>query len=275
MVDTVRSIMSGGISRNFIVHLPTNYTIFRRYPTVLNLHGGAGNAEQHMNMCNMNVEADTQGFIVVYPNGTGPMGKYTFNAEVCCGSAKKQNIDDVSFLSDVITYVNRSFCSDGRFYMCGFSNGGVMTYSYAEKLSFPGKLKGISVVEAATPGIDRTPPAIPMMQFHGLLDDHIPYEGGYGLNSLEPVDWISVDENIAYWNKINNTSTTPLITDSQYYTLYNYPGNSSSSKSVILYKIKGGGHTWAGGNPPPVYLGPLVSEVNINKIMLSFFKKIK
>jgi polyhydroxybutyrate depolymerase len=223
----------------------------------------------------MNAEADAQGFIVVYPNGTGSMNKYTFNAEVCCGTALKKGVDDITFITDLINYIYGRFCSDGRFYMCGFSNGGVMTYYYAEQLISTGKLKGISVVEGATPSVIKTPPAIPMMQFHGTLDTHVPYSGGYGEDSFEPVDWISVEDNIAYWNKINNTSTTPLVTDTRYYTLYNYPAKSISSKPVILYKIKGGGHTWAGGNPPPIDLGPLISEVNINKIMLSFFKDMK
>ena len=84
--------------RAYILHVPAK--LGPRPPLVLNFHGGGGNATQHQKYSQMDAVADREGFLVVYPEGSGPLeGRLqTWNAGGCCGMAVRDNIDDVAFV---------------------------------------------------------------------------------------------------------------------------------------------------------------------------------
>ena len=56
---------------------------------VLAFHGGASNASIMVRFCGLNEKADKEGFIAVYPNGTGRLERWllTWNGGNCCGYA--------------------------------------------------------------------------------------------------------------------------------------------------------------------------------------------
>ena len=60
-----------GYERSWIAILPKDYTPQKSYPLVIALHGGGGTAKQLMTSTKkrFNKLADSEGFIVVYPQG--------------------------------------------------------------------------------------------------------------------------------------------------------------------------------------------------------------
>jgi len=71
---------------------------------VLVLHGGGGNAANAEKITGFTENAKQEGFIVVYPEGTGRLkGKLlTWNAGPCCGYAMKHHVNDVGFINFII-----------------------------------------------------------------------------------------------------------------------------------------------------------------------------
>lgn len=74
----------GGQNRSYYVHVPPLPNT-EPLPVVVSLHGG-GNAQQHRESSGIDAAADRDGYIAVYPNGSGRMSEHllTWNAGNCC-----------------------------------------------------------------------------------------------------------------------------------------------------------------------------------------------
>src|ERR1700693_5804479 len=68
-----RTIAVGATTRTYGVHLPNGRAPDQPAPLVVVFHGGGGNAANAARMSGMDAKADKEGFIAVYPNGTGPL----------------------------------------------------------------------------------------------------------------------------------------------------------------------------------------------------------
>src|SRR5947207_3258845 len=66
--DSTNTIMSGGLKRSFLVHLPASYGK-QPQPLVLMYHGYTGTSFVMMRSSGMDQEADTANFILVLPQG--------------------------------------------------------------------------------------------------------------------------------------------------------------------------------------------------------------
>ncbi len=101
--DYTGHIKVGGRKRTFVVHIPDGLRR-KNLPVVIMLHGGGGNALQFERQTGMDAVADKNGFIAVYPDGTGKgwSSRYTWNAGRCCGYAEENHVDDVAFISQMI-----------------------------------------------------------------------------------------------------------------------------------------------------------------------------
>lgn len=87
------TITVGGLVRNYTLRLPSAYDGITPLPLVIAMHGGFGSGTQLENQSQLTVKAEQEGFIMVYPDGTGTIR--TWNAGGCCGYAMNNNIDDV------------------------------------------------------------------------------------------------------------------------------------------------------------------------------------
>jgi len=129
--DHDRSLLFGGTTRTYLVHVPPRVGEGRPLPLVLAFHGGGGNASGFKAYAGLDTVADREGFLVVYPDGSGRLGRrlLTWNAGGCCGYAAAQNVDDVGFALAVLRDVARNVLVDpARVYATGHSNGGAFTY---------------------------------------------------------------------------------------------------------------------------------------------------
>src|SRR5262249_29368665 len=88
----------GGLDRSYVVHVPQQVSGGGALPAILNFHGAGSNAEQQERYSAMDAAADRDGFLAVYPNGTGRGTRaLTWNAAGCCAYAERKLIDDVGF----------------------------------------------------------------------------------------------------------------------------------------------------------------------------------
>ena len=62
--------MHDGIQRDYILYIPANYNGNTDVPLVLNFHGYGSNATEQMNYGDFRDLSDTEGFLLVHPQGT-------------------------------------------------------------------------------------------------------------------------------------------------------------------------------------------------------------
>jgi polyhydroxybutyrate depolymerase len=246
--ETTRALTHDGRRRSYTVHVPPTYDPDQPTPVVLVFHGGLGNAENAQRMTGFSAKADAEGFVAVYPNGTGRREEklLTWNGGTCCGYAVAEDVDDVGFvaalLEDLATVVH---VDERRIYATGMSNGAIMSYRLACELSE--RIAAIGPV-AATQNVSPCEPRrpVPVIHFHGDSDQHAPYEGGVGPESLADVDFTSVEETIAFWVEHNRCAAQVQgeTAEGVRYTLYTA---CAQRTTVELYVVLGGLHAWPGG----------------------------
>ena len=105
-------------------------------PVVLALHGAAMNGPMMVWFSGLDKTSDKEGFIVVYPSGTGTGPFLTWNAGGFKGKMAEGKADDVAFIGKLLDDLDTVVKMDEkRVYACGMSNGGMMCYRLAAELS--------------------------------------------------------------------------------------------------------------------------------------------
>jgi polyhydroxybutyrate depolymerase len=249
--DTVRTLVHGGIERSYLLHLPPGHDRGVPAAVVLVLHGGGGHAEHMAALTRFNELADEAGFIVVYPNGTGPFATrlLTWNGGACCGYAQRRAVDDVGFLRAVVADLQTLVAVDRRrIYATGLSNGAIMAYRLACEAA--DLVAAIGPV-AGTQNVARCAPtqAVSVLHIHGTDDTHVPFDGGVGADSLTRVDYASVQSSVRFWAERNGCAATPSRSSSADVEHLVYTGCAAGG-AVELYSIAGGGHAWPGARGP-------------------------
>ena len=170
--DHDRSLAFGGATRTYFVHVPPRVSEGQPLPVVLAFHGGGGNASGFKAYAGLDALADRQGFVVVYPDGSGRLGRrlLTWNAGGCCGYAAAQNVDDVGFALAVLRDVARNVSVDpARVYATGHSNGAMMAYRMAIDAS--DRIAAVAPVAGAMQAPGFPPPRpVPVLHIHSVDD---------------------------------------------------------------------------------------------------------
>ncbi len=180
--DHDRSLVISGVTRTYIVHVPPRVSEGRPLPIVLAFHGGGGTASGFKAYAGLDALADREGFVVVYPDGTGRLGRrlLTRNAGGCCGYAAAQSVDDVGFALAALRDVARNVSIDpARVYATGHSNGAMMAYRLA--IDAAERVAAIAPVAGAMQAAS-FPPArpVPVLHIHSVDDPRALYAGGLG-----------------------------------------------------------------------------------------------
>lgn len=252
-VDSRRELIHDGRTRTYYLHIPRLVDRTKPAPLVMVFHGGGGKAQNAIHTTKFNDLADEEGFIVVYPNGTGPrdlnVEVFTWNGGTCCGNAMLENADDVGFARAVLADVQSLAAVDGkRVYAAGLSNGGIMAYRLAcEAADVFAAIGSVAGTLNYAPCEPSRP--VSVIHFHGTADEHLPYEGGYGPESIVQVDFASVQETMEIWAALNGCGTQPVT--GQFGEIRHEIWNGcKSGSSVELYTIIGGQHAWPGSDDP-------------------------
>src|SRR6185436_18970196 len=125
------SIVSSGVERTYLLHVPARYDPARPTALVLSFHGAGlwGVAQRDLSL--WDEVADDEGFIVAYPSGLGGRGLRVWH-----GDAGNRNARDNRFVSDLIDTLRARFNIDPtRIYANGLSNGGGMSFGLSCALS--------------------------------------------------------------------------------------------------------------------------------------------
>lgn len=280
--DHVIDLRHAGMERRYIVHVPPGEG--KRPPVVLNMHGGGGNALAHQQYVRMDALADREGFLVVYPDGTGPIrGRFlTWNAGACCGLVPA---DDVGFVRAVLDdLAARTTYDVERVYATGLSNGAMMSYRLAAELS--DRIAAIAPVAGSMvlQQFSAQRP-VPVMHIHSVDDPRALYNGGLGppfpmteTRVLHP----SVEGRLGEWAKANGCAATPVEAERREWV--NSAGQRHTAARLAysgcraetqLWRLTGAGHVWPGGvlDYLPWLLGPGTRVIDANEEMWRFFAR--
>ena len=267
------TIVSSGQNREYLLYVPKSYDRAKPTPLVISMHGALLGPAAQMGITQWNRVADKHGFVVVYPSGmesgvglaSGALPIWPMEPEALLKA-------DVKFISDLIDKMEATYNIDpARIYVNGFSNGGGMAFALSCTLS--NRIAAIGTVAAAESlpwswCTDSRP--VPMITFHGTADRFMPYDGG--TSPIAHGTFPSVSRWAANWARRNRCGPNPVesvvATD---VTCLAYT-NCADDAAVVLYTIRGGGHTWPGGKPMPESIaGSTSRNIDASSVMWEFF----
>ena len=236
--SNTETIIHDGIDREYFLYVPDSYDGTTAVPIVFNFHGFGGNAEGFMEYADLRSVAETNTFILVYPQGSCLEGSSHWNP---CpnGPDNKSEADDFGFVEAMINQLSSEYYIDlDRIYAGGYSNGGMMAYGLANyKSDLIAAVASVSGTMLNCTGSTNHP--MPVIHLHGTSDDVVSYNGS--------TDWNSVQSTLDYWINFNNTTTTPTVNseNSGGITIEHYSyGQGENAVSVEHYKYIGGEHEW-------------------------------
>ena len=263
------SLVVSGHRREYLLHVPRSYDPARAAPLVISLHGAGGWPVQQMEMSGWDRLADREGFIVVYPSAAEGVGPRVWRVERGPGLAR-----DVAFISALIDTLAVTYHIDStRIYANGISNGGGMSFVLSCTLSH--RIAAVGLVAAANTlpwswCTDRR--AVPMMAFHGTADPMIPYDGGRS--------WIAPDvfPNVRGWARLwaRRNGCGPVPSASQVAADVSRVAYTACAggADVVLYSVKGGGHSWPGGVAlPEWWVGRTTTSIDATAELWAFFRQ--
>jgi polyhydroxybutyrate depolymerase len=263
------SFVSSGQRREYLLHVPQSYDRAKPTPLVISMHGAGGWPVQQRDLSGWNRLADAQGFIVVYPSAFEGAGPRIWHVDRGAGLMR-----DVRFISALIDTLEAAYNIDPtRIYANGISNGGGMTFVLSCTLS--DRIAAVGMVAAAQTlpwswCTDRR--AVPMMAFHGTADPDIPYDGGSSW--MAPDSFPNVLAWTKSWSRRNQCGVMPVDSKVASDVRRLEYTRCASDASVVLYTIKGGGHTWPGGERMPEwFVGSTSHSIDATGLMGAFFRE--
>jgi len=246
--DSRRTLTIGGMERSYLLHVPTDLAADEPLPLVLVFHGLSGDGNAIVQTTGFNALSDAYGFLVAYPNGSGPAGRFSWNAGSCCGYANQNNIDDTAFVRGILSDLGTTARIDSkRIYATGFSNGAMLSYLLGCEMS--DTFAAVAPV-AGTLLTNTCRPLQPVsiIHIHGLNDVSVPYTGGS--NPAAVGAFPSVEWSIAVWAALDNCPLTHRTEQNGPVTHYVY-SPCKNGTAVELFAIQGIGHAW-----PPASILP-------------------
>ncbi len=240
-----RSIQVGSTEREFLLHVPKQYSEKQDVPLVFVLHGRGGSGTAASRNYGWTPMAEKHGFLLVYPTALG---------EPTSWKTQKGSEDDIdtSFIRAMIVSLSHELRVDRkRIYCCGHSSGGFMSYSVAASLG--DQMAAVGVV-AGSIGLEwrnrrrviQTPTQpVPVITFHGYKDMIVPYDKVHGKGARYGMI-LSVHESIAFWVKANGCSEDASREELFGGRVIKEHYASDTNKDVLLFSLTEGNHGWPG-----------------------------
>ena len=258
---STRTLTVGSLKRTYILHIPPGLDSLNPVPVVFVFHGYTMSAAIMPIMSGFNDIADTDGFLVVYPNGYAR----SWNASGCCGAAVNKNIDDLAFVRQMLADLGTIVPIDPkRIYASGFSNGAVFSYRLACEMSDTfaaiAPVSGWLVTDPCQP---QQP--VSVVHVHGTKDS---FEGqtwtpgDVGTTSTTNIIVPSVEQAVATWAQLDGCSGSAQV-ETQGVITHTVYSSCKAGTAVELYAIEGGAHAW-----PSLYAFPTAST----QMIWDFFK---
>ncbi|KAJ9605917.1 hypothetical protein H2200_009766 [Cladophialophora chaetospira] len=243
------SIMSGGVSRDFAVYLPSGYNQNSATPMILSFHGHGKDMDYQSTLSRFKEPGVNPNMIAVFPQGLIPSG----STERCWEGAPycTTGVSDKVFVTDLLTYMRNNYCvDDHKIYVSGKSIGGGLVDLLACSPGHGGDFAAFAMdaaalyTEADGSGSICNPARRPMpiLELHGTDDTTAKYDGDKA-KGLPPIRDV-----LSKWATRNScTGSPPAVTIDQdqgngvHYTQYDCAGKSSV---VVGFKVDHQGHWW-------------------------------
>lgn len=240
----------GGVPRTYLVHEPADATPGELLPLLIVFHGAGADAVKAERATGFTADANDDGFLVAYPNGTkanSTSGELAWNAGACCGLPKANDVDDVAFVMAMIAELKTLYAVDSsRIFLVGFSNGGMLAYRLACK--YGNAFAGIAVVGGALNYSPCEPPTpVSVLIVHGTIDATVPYGGGPSnpRTAARFGQWTNTSVEFAtnFWIDVDKCESDPVSTTEDPLATDSYLSCALGSR-VEVATIAGGTHTW-------------------------------
>ncbi len=250
-VNKFITIKVGNDTRKYLLYVPNK--VKEHAPLVISLHGAGGTVTTTSHDPNFNSIADKDSFIVAYPQGLPTTFPGLGGMQANGWSAYGEENFDTDFLKAIIEDIDSKYPLDRqRLYCCGFSNGGMMTYTMANTCSHIfaafAAISGYPINEFHLHHTSERP--VPFLHIHGKSDDFVKY-------SLVPN---VIDDMVAR----NGANPVPVKTTvSGKFTKSIYEAGEGGFP-IIFYEIDGMGHE------------PFTNKTEVNsssQTMWDFFKE--
>lgn len=243
--DYNKTISVKGVSRSYILHVPSAYKGDSAATLVVDFHPIGGSASGEFSSSPYKAVTDPEGVITVYPNGlASPNMGQAWNVGPCCTTA-----DDTSFARAVVAEVKTLACiNPKRVYAVGFSMGGGMTHYSACHLADVFAAFSPASFDLATENIGACAPSrpVPIIMFRGTSDLVVPYAGGYSsFVSGMPITFLGAKATFAKWAELDKCTGSPSAEDANGCSTYS---TCSAGVKVTLCSINGGGHDYGKAN---------------------------
>ena len=272
-------VPAGPRHRTAVVCVPAGPAPMAGWPLVLAFHGGQSHPEAMRRFCGLDGLAAAGRAVVVFPEGTGSReGLLTWNGGNCCGEARADGSDDVGFVATLLDALAARLPIDSRrVHATGMSNGAMMAYrvgaELSERIASIAPVAGPLALESIAPSR-----AVPVLHFHGSLDQFTPLGGGIGRRSITRVSHRPVLEGLLEWvhaNRCTPEYVRELIPCSdEGITIERFTwGAAAAGNEVVFYRLEGGGHTWPGRVPDSFFLGTSALSLDANAIIWEFFQR--
>lgn len=284
--ETRKTLQFGGLERSYYVHLPPGYSPQESLPLMILLHGGGGNARQALENYPLSLVADRERFILVAPNGTGPLRREilrTWNVGWGFGYAQRNNVDDIGFVRALILQLKKDYRIDPfSVYLSGLSNGAILCHYAAAANS--DLVTGIAPVVGCAGGgetphlIYPTQPKQPVnvIMFNGELDEHMPLAGGKQTLHAEEQDRYvsSAIQSAEFWARANGCARRPTVKEEPQLkaTCYDWGAGKNRSR-VVLWVLHNQGHAWPGGSAPRAQADQPSQLLKAHELLWQFFQE--
>jgi polyhydroxybutyrate depolymerase len=282
------TIRTDGLDRHCLVHLPSTYNKANPLPLIVMLHGMGGTATNAVQQTGWSDKADTEGFIVVYPEATRPdssqppslrRNPQVWNDGSGRFHAAERKIDDVKFIRELLDRLMADYSIDRRrIFVTGFSNGASMAFRLGAELA--DRVAAIAPNAGSCWVAVKPSRGVSLCYITGTADPLNPLEGGFpklafGGRNQGGKPKVPVLAAIAQWKKALSCPEAPLrddLTNGVHTRIYG-PGRDGAE--VVFITIEDLGHIWAGGeNQLPEFLvGKPTDKLKATDVIWNFFRK--
>jgi polyhydroxybutyrate depolymerase len=208
--ETTTTLQVGGVSRTFILHVPSSYNGKTPVPLVLDWHGLGSSGSGQKGVSGYKALSDSEGFIIAWPNGL----ENAWNIGPCCTTSR--TVDDLGFARAIVTDIQHRACVDPkRVYSDGYSMGGGMSHYLACNAADVFAAVAPSAFDLLAADEEPCKPARPIsvILFRGTADPIVPYEGGpsnppNGLNVT--IHFQGAEATFKTWAGLNGCTGEPM-----------------------------------------------------------------
>jgi polyhydroxybutyrate depolymerase len=251
LLNTQVDLEVNGTDRWYLLTTPVAHDGATPLPLVLDFHGLAEGAVIHTSMSNFSPLAQSEGFVVAFPQGTG--------SPVRWNTSLAETNPDLVYVDAVLDDLGDDLCLDlSRVYATGLSMGAMMSSTLgcvrSDRFAAAAPVAGILRPTDCDPSRP-----VPMLSYHGTADTILLFNGGFGTfpgsttaptsgptTTVAPnLNGPGYPANVAAWaagNGCDPLATDTPETDEVIRRVYDCPRHGDVEFTIVV----DGGHAWPG-----------------------------